>query len=294
MGNGENQAFGPHIEFHKVQGCGNDFVAIDNRKLKLPETAMAEWTRRICRRAFGVHADGLFFLKPAPAGSDLDYAWDFYNSDGSRAEMCGNASRCAARLAHHLGMAPKSHVFGTDAGPVRARVFPGTNQVKVQLTRPEKMEMNIVLPLSEGEAEVHYVVEGVPHVVVFSGNVRGEDVKRLGKEIRFHERFRPAGTNVNFVEIQERDRGLLRTYERGVESETYACGTGAAATLLVARELDLCGDELALTTSGGEILTVSMEEGEVFLKGAAEVTFTGSLFLDSLGLFRPPEAEARP
>ncbi|WP_187170525.1 diaminopimelate epimerase [Salidesulfovibrio onnuriiensis] len=282
-----SEMFGTSVPFYKMQGCGNDFVVIDNRELGVAKAVMPQWAEKICARAFGVYADGLFFIDHAPEDSSLDYIWHFYNSDGSRAEMCGNASRCAGRLAYALDIAPAEHTFGTDAGPIKARVItegPQRGQVKVQLTPPKGTETNIALNMDGTDMTVHFADTGVPHAVVFVDDVEKTDVQKLGAAIRYHERFAPAGTNVNFAQVKDRETMLLRTYERGVENETYACGTGAAATQLLASTLGLTDATAALTTTGGEVLTISLEGGNVFLQGAAEMTFSGELYLDALGL----------
>lgn len=282
-----SEMFGTNVPFYKMQGCGNDFVVIDNRELGLSRAEMPRWAEKICARAFGICADGLFFIDEAPEDSGLDYCWHFYNNDGSRAEMCGNASRCAGRLTYTLDIAPAEHVFGTDAGPIRAKVItegPERGQVKVQLTPPRDTQTGIELSADGRDLTVHYVDTGVPHVVVFVDDVQAEDIKALGAAIRYHERFAPAGTNVNIAQVKDKETILLRTYERGVEDETYACGTGAAATQFLARELGLTDSAARLTTSGGEVLTVSVEDGQVFLQGAAELTFSGDLYLDAVGL----------
>ncbi len=276
--------FGARVPFYKLQGCGNDFVAIDNRVLRLPRELMAEWARKICPRAFGVGADGLLFVEPAAPGVAADYVWHFYNADGSRAEMCGNASRCVGRLAHALGLAGERHVLGTDAGPIAVAVDVAAGLVKVQLTEPKGLELNIKLDVDGREVTAHFVNTGVPHAVVPVDDVAAVDVAALGRAIRFHERFAPAGTNVNFVQIMDAGHTRVRTYERGVEGETYACGTGVSAVQVTLSALGLAGGELANTTSGGEVLTTSMEGGRVFLKGAAELTFTGEINATALGL----------
>lgn len=276
--------FGARVPFYKLQGCGNDFVAIDNRVLRLPRELMAEWARKVCPRAFGVGADGILFVEPAPVGVAADYVWHFYNADGSRAEMCGNASRCVGRLAHALGLAGERHVLGTDAGPIAVAVDVAAGLVKVQLTEPKGLELNIKLDVDGREVTAHFVNTGVPHTVVPVDDVAAVDVAALGRAIRFHERFAPAGTNVNFVQIVDAGHTRVRTYERGVEGETYACGTGVSAVQVVLSALGLAGGELANTTSGGEVLTTSMEGGRVFLKGAAELTFTGEINATALGL----------
>ena len=276
--------FGARAPFYKLQGCGNDFVALDNRVLRLPEALMAEWARKICPRAFGVGADGLFFLDHAAAETGADYRWHFFNADGSRAEMCGNASRCAGRLAHALGLAGVRQRLATDAGVIAIEVLPESGQVKVQLTTPRDLALGACLSVLGRETEVHFVNTGVPHAVVFVDDVRGLDVAAVGRAIRFHEHFAPAGTNANFVQVQDSGHTLVRTYERGVEAETYACGTGVSAVQVVASALGKTGERLENSTTGGEVLVTSLEHGSVFLQGAAELTFTGELNLPALGL----------
>ncbi|WP_027185050.1 diaminopimelate epimerase [Desulfovibrio inopinatus] len=275
---------GERIPFYKLQGCGNDFVIIDNRELAVAPDIMPTWAKRICRKAFGVGADGLIFLDHAPQGSGVDYMWHFFNSDGSRAEMCGNGSRCATRLAYLLGIAPAEHSFLSDAGPIKAVVYPGTNQVKVQLTPPQKQQLNIDIVVDGKPMTVHFVDTGVPHTVVVENNLQELDIKPSGSAIRFHERFAPAGTNVNFIRVEDSTHVSLRTYERGVEDETYACGTGACASVIVAHALGLTDNAAIVTTSGGEKLEVSLWDGNVFLKGSAELVFSGHLYLQSLGM----------
>jgi len=279
--------FGARAPFYKLQGCGNDFVAMDNRVLRLPEALMAEWARRICPRAFGVGADGLFFLEPAPAESGADIRWRFFNADGSRAEMCGNASRCAGRLGHALGLMGERGVLLTDAGPVAIAVDAAAGLVKVQLTEPAGLALGTHLSLHGRDTEVHFVNTGVPHAVILTPDARAVDVASLGRAVRFHEHFAPAGTNANFVQLLDRGRTLVRTYERGVEAETYACGTGVSAVQVVLHALGLADGGVAHQTSGGEVLETSLESGRVFLKGAAELTFTGELNIDALGLPLP-------
>jgi diaminopimelate epimerase len=279
--------FGARAPFYKLQGCGNDFVALDNRVLRLPEALMAEWARKICPRAFGVGADGLFFLDLPKPGTDADYRWHFFNADGSRAEMCGNASRCAGRLAFALGLAGERQRLATDAGVIAIEVLPETGQVKVQLTTPKDMALGASLSVLDRPTEVHFVNTGVPHAVLFVDEVRAVDVAALGRAVRFHEHFAPAGTNANFVQVLDSGHALVRTYERGVEGETLACGTGVSAVLVVAKALGRTGDRVENTTSGGEVLVTSLEGGSVFLQGAAELTFTGELNIPALGLPLP-------
>lgn len=276
---------GPTLDFVKMQGSGNDFVVIDNRARHVQQADMAHWAKAVCRRAFGVYADGIFFLENPPAGrDDVDFVWHFYNADGSRAEMCGNGSRCAARLAHELGMAPKKLAIGTDAGVVRAEVLDPGDRVRVLLTPPKNVRTGIALNIGGHDLTAHLADTGVPHVVVFVDDANGVDVQTVGRAVRTHAEFAPAGANANFAQLTGTDTFALRTYERGVEAETYACGTGAAATVYLAHKLGLCGPKADLVTSGGETLTIDVDGEDVYLAGGAEITFVGQMNLKALGL----------
>lgn len=274
--------FSQSVVFYKMQGSGNDFILFDNRDLGLRADKMSAWAKRICPRAFAVGADGMIFLNKT-SETGLDYKWDFFNSDGSRAEMCGNGSRCAARLAYELGLAGKKHVFGTDAGAVQAEVLQ-TGWVRVQLTAVRDLKTDISLDVSGGERTVHFANTGVPHAVVVCPDADSEDVQQTGRAVRNHDYFSPAGANVNFIQIKDRDRIYLRTYERGVEDETYACGTGAAASAVVARHLGLCNPEVRITTSGGEELGILLEADKIFLSGPARLVYRGELNPREFGL----------
>jgi diaminopimelate epimerase len=278
-------SLGQAIPFFKLQGSGNDFILIDNRSLRLSTQHMNTWAKSLCTRAFGIGADGLIFIDSAPKDMAVDYMWHFYNADGSRAEMCGNGSRCVARLAFELGIAGKNQVFLTDAGPIQAQYIEETGQIKVQLTKAADLELDMTISKDNGETmQVHFVNTGVPHAVLLTSNLKKIDVKSLGSSIRFNPRFAPFGTNVNFVQIENRDHLLLRTYERGVENETYACGTGASASVYVAHALDKCSKHVSVTTSGGEKLEVHLENDDIFLQGDAIIVYTGNLYPDFFDL----------
>jgi diaminopimelate epimerase len=269
--------------FYKMQGSGNDFILFDNRTLRLSREEMPEWARKLCPRAFAVGADGMIFLDFA-LKSDLDFMWHFFNSDGSRAEMCGNGSRCASLLAHKIGLAGRTQVFGTDAGPVKAEVL-DADLVKVQLTPPKDMRLDISLILEDGqEAKVHYLNTGVPHAMVVCESVKEVDVLRMGKAVRSHREFSPAGTNVNFIQVVGKNYILLRTYERGVENETFACGTGAAACAVAGGALGLLESPVKVITSGGEELSINFDRENVFLTGRATLVYKGELARQSFGL----------
>jgi diaminopimelate epimerase len=233
-----------------------------------------------------VGADGLVFLESSVPESGADYIWHFYNADGSRAEMCGNASRCSALLATELGLAKPEHVIGTDAGLIHARADMEHSSARVELTRPRDLALNLRLEVDGIPLVVHFVNTGVPHAVLLVDDIAKADVRALGPALRRHGRFAPAGTNVDFVFVRDRHNLAVRTYERGVEDETPACGTGAAASACITRALDLSEARVEIETSGGEALGIDIEEGSVFLSGKAVHTFSGRLRPAALGLSR--------
>jgi diaminopimelate epimerase len=271
------------LPFFKMQGSGNDFILFDNRTLNLSREEMPEWARKLCPRAFAVGADGMIFLDRADS-DDLDFIWHFFNSDGSRAEMCGNGSRCASLFAYKIGLAGNTQVFGTDAGPVRARVL-DSGLVKVQLTPPQGMRLGISLNLEDGrDVEVHHVNTGVPHAIIVCENVKEMNVNETGRAVRQHREFSPSGTNVNFIQVKDRQHILLRTYERGVEDETFACGTGAAACAVAGGAMGLLDSPVRVVTSGGEELVIDFDRDDVFLTGKATLVYNGELYRETFGL----------
>ena len=269
--------------FYKMQGSGNDFIVIDNRAKTIPAADMHRWAKTLCPHAFCIGADGIIFLEMDDSGQAAT-RWHFFNADGSRAEMCGNGSRCATLLAFLLGMAPAEHLMLTDAGAVHAQVFPEKGEVEVQLTPARDMALNFSLDLDGQAWTAHFANTGVPHTVLVSDDVKALDIKSLGALVRYHERFAPAGTNANFIQVVDREHILLRTYERGVEGETYACGTGAAASVAVSHALGLCGPTAKVTTSGGEILEITVRGTDIFLRGKARLVYQGEFSPAALGL----------
>ena len=255
------------ISFSKLSGSGNDFILMDNRLGGLPATELTRAARLLCRRKFSVGADGLIALEDS---EKADFRWRFFNADGSSAEMCGNGGRCAARFAVERGIAGPSLCFETLAGLIRAEVK--DRKVKLELPDPEDYRTQMEIPLRSETLQADFINTGVPHVVIFVEDIEEVDVRGMGREIRNHPLFAPAGTNVNFVQRINDARIAMRTYERGVEDETLACGTGAVASACVcscAWDLD---SPVEVQTRGGEILHVyfSGKEGrfrDVFLEG---------------------------
>ena len=272
------------ISFVKMSGTGNDFIIIDHRTPLINLEDIPKFAAKVCRRKFSVGADGLILIENSDTA---DFKWQFYNADGSVAEMCGNGARCAARFAFMQGIAPATMRFETLAGVIEASI---SNTVAVRMTDPLKLRMNLEVIIDDTSTLLHSIDTGVPHAVVFVEDIDTLDVCASGSSIRHHQFFMPAGTNVNFVQ-QQGDGFKVRTYERGVEDETMACGTGAVACALIASRLGLASSPVQLITSGNDRLDIIFESGEdtsspefsnVFLQGAAHVVYNGELNAESL------------
>jgi diaminopimelate epimerase len=264
-----------------MSGSGNDFILIDNRDGILSGRQLDSFARKICRRKVSVGADGLIVIEPSDKAA---FQWQFFNSDGSRADMCGNGGRCAAMFAYHLGIAQKKLTFETTVGIISAQVE--GREVRIGLTPPSEIKTDIEV-MVEGETLVlHSINTGVPHIIKFEDRPAEVDVRSLGRKIRFHPAFQPAGTNVDFVRIKDEKEIEVRTYERGVEDETLACGTGAVASAIIASLKSGMKSPVRVTTSGGEVLTVFFERRgnafeSVLLEGAVRIIYRGELAEDA-------------
>src|ERR1043166_6720865 len=263
------------LEFTKMNGAGNDFVLIDNRTHT--NRLSREQIVRLCDRHRGVGADGVILLVP-PKSKEADWAWEFYNSDGSTGEMCGNGARCFARFVRKHTATNGSFKFETEAGIIKAE-FSG-ERVTVSLTAPSNLRLNQTLSLSTGVEAVHSINTGVPHAILFVPNADKAMVQQLGPEIRRHPHFGPKGTNVNFVQLLEPGRIRVRTFERGVEGETLACGTGVTASALISSRVHKFSSPVKVQVQGGDQLEVSFRENnggfsDVKLSGPAEFVFDG-------------------
>jgi diaminopimelate epimerase len=266
------------IQFYKMSGCGNDFIIIDNRSPVIEEKNLTAFIVGVCRRKMSVGADGIILIENSDS---VDFKWRFYNSDGSLAEMCGNGARCVARFAYLNGITGKDMSFETLAGVVSASVS-GTGLVKIGMTEPLNLELDRPLVLKSGKYAVGSVNTGVPHVVMVVDDIQGTPVKEMGKEIRFHPDFAPAGTNANFVSVQPDNIVAVRTYERGVEDETLACGTGCVASALItARKFGLASPVTLLTRSGGYLrIYFNLHKNtysDVYLEGDARLIYRAEL-----------------
>lgn len=262
-----------------MHGCGNDFVIINNFECKIPIDELHDLAIRVCKRGFGVGADGLIVLDKTPPNRVEDYIWHFYNADGTEGEMCGNGARCTAWLANHLGIAAINHTLGTKAGTVQCKVIPELEEVKVELTKPFDLKQDIEINIDDKPYTAHFVNTGVPHAVIIVDDVTETDVKAIGKAVRYHDQFNPAGTNVNFVQVVDQSHLLVRTYERGVEEETYACGTGCCASVIIAQQLNLTNGNVITRTHGGFDLSIELIDGTPYLRGPVELVFEGTFML---------------
>jgi diaminopimelate epimerase len=269
------------ISFTKMNGCGNDFIIIDNRSGMAPDDLPA-FSRRVCRRKLSVGADGLILIETDTAH---DFKWQFFNADGSRAEMCGNGARCAARFAFLNGIAGSHMIFGTDAGAIEAEVI--GDEARIKMTDPFDLVCDTVLQLKDGDQVVCQINTGVPHAVIETGDLEQAPVVAQGREIRYHAHFAPAGTNVNFVALHQTGAIGVRTYERGVEDETLACGTGCVASALVTAVRKGWESPIAVTTRSGGVLTIHFERAgqafrSVYLEGDARIVYTAALQAEAL------------
>lgn len=265
------------IPFTKMSGSGNDFIIIDNREKIVPEKNVKDFVVKICQRGVSVGADGVIFIEPS---EKAHFQWHYFNSDGGEVEMCGNGSRCVARYAYLQGIGPENLKFETLAGIIRAEVK--GKQVKVQLPDPKDLSLHFSVSLQNKDWKASFINTGVPHTVYFVDDPKTIDIEALGRETRFHSRFQPMGTNVNFVKFEDPHHMKIRTYERGVEGETLACGTGAAASAMVSGALGRSESPVYLTTQGGEILKIffnwdGKKFSEVFLEGDARIIYSGEM-----------------
>lgn len=265
------------LSFTKMNGAGNDFVLLDNRtgSLALDAARIA----RLCDRHRGIGADGVLLVEPAREGAD--FRMRYYNADGGEAEMCGNGARCFARYARRVsGHTAAQVTFETPAGVISA-VCEG-DLVRITMSDPHAHQDPRVLTVNGRDQEVHFLNTGVPHAVVFVGDLETVDVQADGAALRHHEAFSPRGTNANFVQVLGPSRLAIRTYERGVEGETLACGTGVCAAAILHHLRSGDPAPVSVTVRGGDELQVGFERTpdgfrQVTLAGPADFVFDGTL-----------------
>jgi diaminopimelate epimerase len=267
------------IPFTKLSGAGNDFVAVDNTAGQL----LVNWSafaKAVCERHFGVGADGLLVLEPS---SRADFTMLYYNADGSSGGMCGNGGRCCVMFARSNGVEHDDISFEALGYLYRAS-FTG-NGIRVAMKNPEQIRRGIQVRLGADKYLCHAVNTGSPHVVTFVDDLDEVDVAEVGRELRRHKEFQPEGTNVNFVQVLSRGAVAMRTFERGVEAETLACGTGAiASAVITSLERGFQGPVTVRTRSGEDLLVGLSVRGEeicdISLEGHARIIFSSKLLFN--------------
>jgi diaminopimelate epimerase len=264
------------VHFMKMNGAGNDFVMIDNRAGNVRLTP--DQITRICDRHRGVGADGILLLEKS--NNIADFRMRYFNRDGGEAEMCGNGARCFARFAKKVADTVDKISFETPAGIIGAKLH--GESVTLNMSEPGDLRLNVQLPIDGEDATVHYINTGVPHVVVPVARVGMVDVRSQGSAIRHHQTFAPKGANVNFLETRGPKNIAIRTYERGVEDETLACGTGVVASALIFGATENVDGPIGVLVRGGSELQVGFEKIDnqfrsVTLTGPAEFVFEGTI-----------------
>jgi len=267
------------IVFTKMVATGNDFVLIDNRHQGVIDSqSLGKLARKICDRKFGIGADGLLVLEKSRTA---DLRMRIFNADGSEAEMCGNGARCVAlfvgRQASCVVRKTKLKIE-TKAGIIPAEV--NGDNVKIRLTDPKGIKLDIPLRVNGRMIRVNFVNTGVPHAVIFCAQLDKLSISEIGRAVRFHEKFSPSGTNVNFVEVLKPDSIKIRTYERGVENETLACGTGSTAAAIIFSLKTNFSGKVNVVTKSKEVLKVHFRRGgkrleDVWLEGKAGIVYKG-------------------
>ena len=267
------------LSFTKMNGAGNDFIVIDNRDLSLQLNSSQ--IELLCDRNRGIGADGLLAVEPATGKADVKFR--YYNADGGEAEMCGNGARCFGRYVQSLSKnKPPKVTFETIVGELEAQF--DSELVEIAMSTPFDLELALDLKI-DGISPVSYINTGVPHVVVFVDNLEETDVLTLGRAIRNHAHFTPAGTNVNFAQVRTDQHLAIRTYERGVEGETLACGTGMTACALIHHLIKGDLAPIKVDVKGGDTLEIGFtpeprqQFSSVTLKGPADFVFTGQIEL---------------
>ncbi|MCI0705859.1 MAG: diaminopimelate epimerase [Ignavibacteriae bacterium] len=265
-----------------MSGAGNDFVVIDNRTRAITDGAAL--ARKLCDRRWGIGADGLLLIEPS---QQADYRMMYYNSDGSYGGMCGNGGRCIAFFTASAGIAKQSHTFEALDFVYHADISNGS--VTLRMKDPVGLKLDIMLPVLRKKIKLHFIDTGSPHVVIpvqslsrTKGFLEKAEIDSLGREIRNHKRFQPAGANVNFIEKVGAKSIKMRTYERGVEAETLACGTGSVACAIIASVLWDIMPPVQVITRSNQTLVVNFAGStdsfhSVTLKGPAQITFKGEV-----------------
>jgi len=264
------------LEFTKMEAAGNDFIIVDDTRGSNFSAVgdISRLARYLCTRKRSVGSDGLLLIEPS---EKADVKMRIFNPDGSEVSMCGNGSRAAAYYACHRKIAQGKMTIETRAGVLRASVL--DDAAKIQMTDPGAITEKKI-DLASGKTKLFFVNTGVPHAVFMAEDIDGVDVAGIGREVRYHSAFSPEGTNADFIQVKNRNTIFLRTYERGVEEETLACGTGAVAGAIVSSEMGLTCSPVKVKTRGGDALYIYFNKdnrvyNDVFLEGEVRLVYEG-------------------
>lgn len=268
-----------NINFTKAVASGNDFIILDNRKNVLGEkiTDFNEFAKSTCPRSYSVGADGVLVLEDS---GPADFKMRIFNPDGTEVTMCGNGIRCSAMYAYTKKWCGSSMKIETGAGLVEATIK--EDYVKVKMTPPKEIKLDQNIGTGKAIMNIHSVNTGVPHVIHFVENIDTYSVKEAGSKIRYHNVFKPEGTNVDFVKKIDRSTISVRTYERGVEDETLACGTGVVASAIISHLVNGIDVPVKVITKSEDVLKVYFKKehnhlSDVYLEGKAQILFEGSI-----------------
>lgn len=263
------------INFTKMAATGNDFVVLDARNSALG-TRYPILAKKLCDRKFGIGADGMLLIEKSKSA---DFRMRIFNPDGSEPDMCGNGSRCIALYAKNKKITDCSMLIETRSGKLYAKA--GKNIVKINVTQPKDIRLSISLKSGAKTYRFHHINTGVPHAVFFVNYLDKINLNIFGRSIRYHCAFSPQGANVNVVSMGNESSISIRTYERGVEAETLACGTGATACALISNLVKNLTSPIRVFTRGGELKIYFKRKDDkfydVFLEGEAKEVFSGEI-----------------
>ena len=269
-----------HVPFSKYSGCGNDFILVDNRHLSFPFT-QPKLIPQLCHRRTGVGADGVILLENS---TEADFRMRIFNADGSEAEMCGNGVRCLMKFIHELGIHKPHCTIETKEDQVHLSLK--GELVAVAMPLPYDLRWNHTVSIDDKDWELQYLNTGVPHAILFVEALESEHWMSLAPKIRYHPSFNPKGTNVNFARVEAPGSVQIRTYERGVEGETLACGTGAVASAIAASRCYALKPPITIRPRSNDALQIDFEwqadcVKNVTMTGPATQIFRGELVLNN-------------
>jgi len=265
-----------HLSFVKYSGAGNDFILVNDLDGTFPISDV-KGIKKLCHRQMGIGADGIILLQ---SSQQADYRMRILNADGTEAEMCGNGIRCLAKFIQRLGCAKDQITIETQERLIQVKFNDGN--VCAEMGSPVDIQWSINTPIDSQIHVLHLLNTGVPHAVLFVEHIESVDVASMGKKIRHHPLFHPKGVNANFAAVNEKGEVHNRTFERGVEAETLACGTGATAVAIAASKVYSLKSPVKVHTQSGDILTISFQRtGEEFkdvrMEGSAQYIFQGQV-----------------